>query len=112
MRASRNDWRFHGHGCCCRRHRMSQAVDTSARTTSIWLRTAPVPDMPALETDTVADVCVIGAGIAGLTTAYLLAREAKRVIVLDDGAIGSGETGRTTAHLSNEIDDRYVEIER
>src|SRR5436189_163424 len=55
MRASRNDWRFHGHGCCCRRHRMSQAVDTSARTTSIWLRTAPAPDIPALETDTVAD---------------------------------------------------------
>jgi len=54
----------------------------------------------------------VGAGIAGLTTAYLLAREGLSVIVLDDGPIGGGETGRTTAHLSNAIDDRYVEMER
>jgi glycine/D-amino acid oxidase-like deaminating enzyme/nitrite reductase/ring-hydroxylating ferredoxin subunit len=59
-----------------------------------------------------ADVCVIGAGIAGLTTAYLLAREGKSIVVLDDGPIGGGETGQTTAHLSNEIDDRYIEMER
>jgi glycine/D-amino acid oxidase-like deaminating enzyme/nitrite reductase/ring-hydroxylating ferredoxin subunit len=55
---------------------------------------------------------VIGAGIAGLTTAYMLAREGKSVVVLDDGPIAGGETGRTTAHLSNAVDDRYVEIER
>ena len=55
---------------------------------------------------------MIGAGIAGLTTAYLLAREGKEVVVLDDGPIGGGETGRTTAHLSNAIDDRYYEIQR
>ncbi|HEV3036571.1 MAG TPA: FAD-dependent oxidoreductase [Candidatus Angelobacter sp.] len=66
----------------------------------------------SLQTDTSADVCVIGAGIAGLTAAYLLAREGKSVIVLDDGDIGGGETGRTTAHLSNALDDRYYELER
>ncbi len=59
-----------------------------------------------------ADVCVVGAGIAGLTTAYLLAREARAVIVLDEGMIGSGQTGRTSAHLASAIDDRFVEIER
>ena len=58
-----------------------------------------------------ADVCVIGAGIAGITTAYMLAREGKSVVVLDDSAIGAGETGRTTAHLSNAIDDRIYAIE-
>ena len=58
------------------------------------------------------DVCIVGAGIAGISTAYLLAREGLSVIVLNDGPIGGGETGRTTAHLSNAIDDRYVEIER
>lgn len=42
----------------------------------------------------------------------MLAREGKSVVVLDDGPIAGGETGRTTAHLSNAIDDRYVEIER
>jgi glycine/D-amino acid oxidase-like deaminating enzyme/nitrite reductase/ring-hydroxylating ferredoxin subunit len=31
---------------------------------------------------------------------------------LDDGAVGGGQTRRTTAHLSNALDDRYCEIER
>jgi glycine/D-amino acid oxidase-like deaminating enzyme len=47
-----------------------------------------------------------------MTTAYLLAREGKSVVVLDKGQIGSGETAYTTAHLSNVIDSGYLEIER
>jgi glycine/D-amino acid oxidase-like deaminating enzyme/nitrite reductase/ring-hydroxylating ferredoxin subunit len=62
--------------------------------------------------ETPADVCVVGAGIAGLTTAYLLAGEGKKVVVLDEGPIGSGQTGRTSAHLASAIDDRFQEIER
>jgi glycine/D-amino acid oxidase-like deaminating enzyme/nitrite reductase/ring-hydroxylating ferredoxin subunit len=46
-----------------------------------------------------------------MTTAYLLAREGVSVIVIDDGPIGGGETGRTTAHLTNALDDRYCEME-
>jgi glycine/D-amino acid oxidase-like deaminating enzyme len=84
----------------------------SGQTTSIWMDTASVPGFPPLSTSTTADVCVIGAGIAGLTTAYLLSKQGLKVAVIDDGQIGSGETSRTTAHLSNEIDDRYVEIAR
>lgn len=57
------------------------------------------------------DVLIIGGGISGLTTAYLLSREGKRVVVVDDGLIGGGETCRTTAHLSNAIDDRIYRIE-
>jgi len=62
--------------------------------------------------DTATDVCVVGAGIAGLSTAYNLIKEGLRVLVLDDGPIGGGQTHNTTAHLSNEIDDRYTEIAR
>ncbi|MGC4097065.1 MAG: FAD-dependent oxidoreductase [Nitrospira sp.] len=54
----------------------------------------------------------IGAGMAGLSTAYCLVREGRSVVVLDDGPIGGGMTERTTAHLANAIDDGYVEIER
>lgn len=74
--------------------------------------TVSPPRFAALTKDAGADVCVVGAGIAGLSTAYLLARQGKSVIVLDDGPIASGQTQRTTAHLSNAIDDRYVEVER
>jgi glycine/D-amino acid oxidase-like deaminating enzyme/nitrite reductase/ring-hydroxylating ferredoxin subunit len=57
------------------------------------------------------DVCVVGAGIAGLTAAYLLSSVGQKVIVIDDGLIGGGETSRTTAHLSNALDDRIYRIE-
>jgi glycine/D-amino acid oxidase-like deaminating enzyme/nitrite reductase/ring-hydroxylating ferredoxin subunit len=82
------------------------------RSTSVWLETAHPEKFPPLKKNARADVCVIGAGIAGLSTAYLLAREGRSVIVIDAGLPGGGETGVTTAHLSNEIDDGYVEITR
>jgi glycine/D-amino acid oxidase-like deaminating enzyme/nitrite reductase/ring-hydroxylating ferredoxin subunit len=74
--------------------------------------TAEVPQYPALMEDVTADVCVIGAGIAGLMTAYFLTREGRSVVVIDDGPIAGGESGRTTAHLSNAFDDRYVHEEK
>ena len=58
------------------------------------------------------DVVVIGGGIAGLTTAYLLLKSGKKVIVIEDGYIGSGETGRTTAHITHALDDRYYNLEQ
>ena len=76
------------------------------------MATASVPEQPSLQKDTSANVCVVGAGIAGMTTAYLLAHQGKSVVVVDDGPIAGGQTQRTTAHLSNAIDDRYFEIER
>src|SRR5919198_4701624 len=84
----------------------------SGRTQSPWFASADIPRRPALAGDARADVCVVGAGIAGLSVAYHLAREGRGVLVLDDGPIGGGQSGRTTAHLSNAIDDLYVEIAR
>ena len=78
---------------------------------SIWKTTAPTTAAPALDTDRDVDVCVIGAGIAGLTTAYLLARAGKSVVVLDDGPLGAGMTQMSSAHLTNQMDDRYSELE-
>ena len=83
----------------------------SGDTTSLWMATAEVPSYPPLAEDATADVCIVGAGIAGITTAYLLTQVGKGVIVLDDGPIGGGETGRTTAHLANALDDRFYRIE-
>jgi len=86
--------------------------DDSQANTSIWMATANTPSQSPLKESIRTDICIIGAGIAGLTTAFLLGREGRSVVVLDDGAIGGGMTGRTTAHLSNAYDDRYLEIER
>lgn len=76
------------------------------------MATSSLPIFPKILGNESAEVCVIGAGIAGLTTAYLLARLGISVIVLDDGPILSGETERTTAHLTYALDDRYFELER
>src|SRR4051812_22486316 len=92
-------------------HEGATMSSDSGQSTSLWMD-VEIPSFAPLAEDIKTDVCVIGAGIAGLTVAYLLAREGKSVVVLDDGPIGGGESGRTTAHLASAIDDRYFEIER
>ena len=47
-----------------------------------------------------------------MSVAYELAKAGRQVVVLDDNAVGGGETGQTTAHLASALDDRYFEIER
>jgi hypothetical protein len=83
----------------------------SGATRSLWVDGIELPPTSALTSNIAADVCIVGAGISGLTTAYLLSREGLKVVVIDDGPLCGGDTGRTTAHLANEIDDSYQEIE-
>ncbi len=82
----------------------------SGSTLSVWKHGVEMPFTTMLQTNMHCDVCVVGAGISGLTTAYLLAQEGKTVIVVESKTIGGGETGRTTAHISNALDDRYDKI--
>lgn len=79
--------------------------------TSLWMDTAQLPDYPALAGDIDTDVCVVGAGIAGLTAAYLLLREGRQVVVVDALQPGQGETARTTAHFFPP-DERYYQVAR
>lgn len=82
------------------------------KTTSLWMATAEVPARRKLDRDVHSEVCIVGAGIAGLSTAYLLARAGKAVVVLEAGAVGGGMSARTTAHINNAFDDGYAEVER
>src|SRR6185503_4499688 len=83
---------------------------TSGDSPSPWLSTASRPIFPKLDGDVEVDVAIIGGGIFGLSAAYFLSQEGKRVAVLEDGVIGSGETGRTTAHLASALDDRFFRL--
>jgi glycine/D-amino acid oxidase-like deaminating enzyme/nitrite reductase/ring-hydroxylating ferredoxin subunit len=85
-------------------------IPDSGYTISVWMNTADVPEFGPLEQDATCDVCIVGAGIAGLSVAYFLSREGRRVVVLDDGPISGGETSRTTAHLAFYIDDGLERI--
>jgi glycine/D-amino acid oxidase-like deaminating enzyme/nitrite reductase/ring-hydroxylating ferredoxin subunit len=70
------------------------------RSRSLWLDTATPTAYSALDRDVEVDVAIIGAGIAGVTTALLLKRDGARVAVLERGAVSGGATGRTTAKCS------------
>lgn len=67
---------------------------------SYWMATAPGIQWPALDTDRTADVAVIGAGMAGLSTAWELTRAGRNVIVLEADRVAAGVTGYTTAKLT------------
>ena len=86
-------------------------MSATSTTVSAWENNAELPIYVSMPGDISADVCVIGAGIAGLTSAYLLLREGKSVVLIDAFGIGQGETGRTTAHFFPP-DERYAGIER
>ena len=83
-----------------------------ARRRPFWLEGNTLPERPPLDRDRSADACVVGAGIAGLTTAYLLAREGRSVVVIDDGPVAGGMSSFTSAHLTAALDDRYFDVER
>lgn len=86
---------------------------TSGDNLSYWFSSAIKPlAFEKLNQNVITDILVIGGGIAGLTTAYCLAKEGRKVILVEDGFIGSGETGRTTAHITNILDDHYFELEK
>jgi glycine/D-amino acid oxidase-like deaminating enzyme/nitrite reductase/ring-hydroxylating ferredoxin subunit len=79
---------------------------------SLWEKTISPPAAPAPPSESHFDVLVIGSGIAGVTTAYLLAREKRRVLVLEaEPYLAAGQTAKTTAHLSSVLDDRFRSLE-
>jgi len=83
-----------------------------AESRSLWLATTPETSYPALAGDLEVDVAIVGGGLTGLVAAWLLTEAGARVAVLEQGRIASGETGNTTAHITELVDTRYHVIER
>jgi glycine/D-amino acid oxidase-like deaminating enzyme/nitrite reductase/ring-hydroxylating ferredoxin subunit len=85
---------------------------TSGENLSYWIASSEPIIFAKVVKSLETDVLVIGGGIAGLTTAYCLTQAGRKVILVEDGFIGSGESGRTTAHVTCALDDRYFELEK
>lgn len=77
---------------------------------SLWIDTAKTTKYPALEKDVPVDVVIIGGGITGLTSAYLLKQAGLSVAVLEKSKIGSGTTGHTTAKVTAQHGLVYDEL--
>jgi len=84
---------------------------TSGNNIPVWMFKESGQAFEQLAKPMDTDVLVVGGGVAGLMTAYQLLKNGKSVIVVEDGEIGSGETGRTSAHLTYSLDTQYADLE-
>ena len=85
-------------------------MDASGDTDPVWVHTEPrlkCPYFSQLRKNLQTDVCVIGSGIAGISTAYELVTRGIHVIMVEGRELLSGESGRTGGHLSNALDSGY-----
>jgi glycine/D-amino acid oxidase-like deaminating enzyme len=80
-------------------------------TTSLWDTNTKPFTFTRLNKDIDTEVLIIGGGIAGVTTAYNLLKAGKKVVLIDESSLGSGETGNSTAHLTACLDVRYFKLE-
>jgi glycine/D-amino acid oxidase-like deaminating enzyme/nitrite reductase/ring-hydroxylating ferredoxin subunit len=81
-------------------------------TTSHWHKSAVLPRFPALDQTLTVDVAIVGAGITGITTAWLLKKAGFSVALLERERCANIDTGHTTAHLTAVTDLRLHELIR
>lgn len=85
-------------------------LDIPKRNQSFWRDSYRSPRYPELKDDIEVEAIVVGAGITGLTTAYLLKRSGLTVAVLDKDTVGGGTTGRTTGKVTSQHGLIYTDL--
>ncbi len=81
----------------------------SVQQSSTWSDIKVEKEFPKLDKNLETDLVIVGGGLAGLLTAYVLARSGKRVVVLEKDRLGQGATSRTTAFITQIIDTTISE---
>ena len=76
--------------------------------TSLWLDGAPLTPRATLDVDVAADVAIIGGGVAGVATAYALARAGGSVVVVERGELADGASGRNAGFVLGGVAENYV----
>jgi glycine/D-amino acid oxidase-like deaminating enzyme/nitrite reductase/ring-hydroxylating ferredoxin subunit len=70
------------------------------RNVPVWIDDTPIRKFPKLQRNISADVLVVGAGVTGITVAYLLKKAGSKVALIERERVASIDTGHTTAHLT------------
>ncbi|HAT4116306.1 FAD-dependent oxidoreductase [Clostridium perfringens] len=77
---------------------------------SVWSESCKFRKREALNKDIKTNVLVIGAGIAGILTAYMLKQKGRDVVLIDAAEIASGNTKNTTAKITSQHDLIYSKL--
>lgn len=77
---------------------------------SVWSSTVSFPVRESLKSDISAHVCIIGAGMAGILTAYLLKEKGVHAIIIEANTTASGQTKNTTAKITSQHDIIYKKL--
>ena len=85
---------------------------TSGENLSYWIASSKPIIFEKVDKSFQTDILIIGGGISGLTAAYCLLKAGHKITLVEDGFIGSGESGRTTAHITHALDDFYYKLEK
>jgi glycine/D-amino acid oxidase-like deaminating enzyme/nitrite reductase/ring-hydroxylating ferredoxin subunit len=80
------------------------------RNAPFWIDSAPIRRFPRLQRNINVDVVIIGAGVTGVTTAYLMKKEGFTVALIERERVASIDTGHTTAHLTYITDVQLHEL--
>ena len=77
---------------------------------SLWKATAEIPRFPSLKRDIKTDVLIIGGGMAGILTAYLLEQQGVNYCLVEGGRIANATTANTTAKITAQHGAIYAEL--
>src|SRR3954447_12557244 len=78
---------------------------------SLWRNSYKNSLYPQLQFDLEVDLTIIGGGITGLTSAYLLKKAGLTVAVLEKRTVGAGTTGRTTGKVTSQHNIIYYDFQ-
>lgn len=78
---------------------------------SLWIETTKDKiKLESLKRDETTEVCIIGGGLFGLTTAYYLSQNGFKVTVLEKDEIGKRASGNTTGKITSQHDLFYAHL--